>query len=97
MIPMITTSLRRNFAALSTMKPSPLVDATISAATSVVQPTPMRDPHPRENLRQRRLHDDVATTCVRVAPIEYAAWICSIDTGRTPARAAIASGAKIAR
>ena len=36
-------------------------------------------------------------TCQREAPIEYAALICSIATDRTPARAAIASGAKQAR
>ena len=38
---MITMSVRREFDALSTICPSPLVAATISAATSVVQPKPI--------------------------------------------------------
>ena len=39
----------------------------------------------------------IVAPSMREAPIEYAAWICSIDTERTPERAEIAIGAKIAR
>ena len=41
MMPMITMSVRRKFDAFSTICPRPTLAATISAATSVVQPKPM--------------------------------------------------------
>jgi hypothetical protein len=41
MMPMMTMSVRRKFDAFSTICPSPTLAATISAATSVVQPKPM--------------------------------------------------------
>ena len=41
MMPMITMSVRRKFDALSTICPRPMLAATISAATSVVQPKPI--------------------------------------------------------
>ena len=71
--------------------------ATISAATSVVQPKPIAMRMP---VKISGIAAGITTcqiTCHFDAPIEYAALICSIITPLTPARAAIASGAKQAR
>ena len=71
--------------------------ATISAATSVVQPKPIAI---RIDVRISGIAAGMTTcriTCHRDAPIDSAAWTCSCDTERTPACALIAIGAKHAR
>ena len=72
-MPMMTMSVRRKFEALRTIWPRPWVAATISAATSVVQPKPIEI---RIAVRISGMAAGMTTwriTCHFDAPIEYAA------------------------
>ena len=97
MIPKKTISVERYLAALSTITPSPDFAATISAATRVVQPKAIATRIPVSISGRAPFITTCHTTCRGLAPIEYAACICSIETDRTPARAFKARGAKHAR
>ena len=69
MMPMMTVSLARNCAAFSTMKPSPRSAATISAATSVVQPTPMPMRMPVKISGSAAFRITCRTICARDPPM----------------------------
>src|SRR5215212_6319085 len=97
MMPITTTSVRRKLEALRTIWPRPAVAATISAATSVVQPTPIPMRSPTRISGRADSRTTWRITCSRLAPMERAALICSWLTERTPARAESATGAKQAR
>ncbi|KVG25410.1 hypothetical protein WJ30_02290 [Burkholderia diffusa] len=96
-MPITTISVRRKLDALSTICPSPAVAATISAATSVVQPNPIAIRRPVRISGSAAGSTTWRTICAKLPPSEYAALICSTVAARTPARAAIAIGAKHAR